>query len=667
MNPLLHLQHPFHFPAILPEHVEPAIDELIARSNQALDALRQPSAPPTFANTLLTLEHATEALDTAITVVRHLESVVTTPELRAAYNAVQPKVSEFYSRIPLDEAIWQRLKDFAATPEAQTLDRLPLRLLTKTMDGFRRAGADLDPAGKQRLAEIEVELSQITTKFMENLLDSTNEFEHLITDESLLAGLPESAIAAARADAQSKEKPGWRFTLQQPSYVAILTYLDHRPTRELFYRAHITRASSPPRDNEPLIARILELRREKGRLLGFADFSDLVLEDRMAKSGAAAQAFLEDLRVKTQPFFERENRELADFAAFDLQPWDVGYYAEKLRRERFDFDEEELRPYVAAPLVVNGLFDAVSRLYGITIEKRDGVPGWHPEVEYFEILDEDGTRLGGFYTDWFPRETKRGGAWMDCLQTGGPRPDGFHPHSGLMCGNLTPPLSGKPALLTHREVETIWHEFGHLLHQLLSRVEYRSFAGTSVPWDFVELPSQIMENWCWEREALDLFARHYETGEPIPQPLFEKMLRARTFRSANAQMRQLSFGLVDLKLHREFRGSNPVAFAREIMSPMSAAPLPPEHAMLNGFSHLFSSSVAYGSGYYSYKWAEVLDADAFSRFQQQGIFSGDVGRAFRDSILRRGGTDDPDQLFRDFMGRDPDANALMVRSGLVEA
>lgn len=672
MNPLLHLATPLAFTSILPEHIEPAVDALIEEANRNLDSIRQANDTPTFESTLLALESCSEKLDLAISVVRHLESVVTSPELRAAHNAVQPKVSEFYSSIPLDAAIWQRLKSYAAQPEAQALSGVAARLLTKTMDGFRRAGADLPEEGKLRLAAIDVELTLVTTKFMEHVLDSTNAFELLLDDDSQLAGLPPSAIAAAKADAESKGKPGYRFTLHAPSYLAAMTYLDDRRIREQLYRAYNIRATYEPHANEPLIREILQLRKEKASLLGYRDFSDLVLEDRMSKNGARAQEFVEDLRTKTQPFFDRENAELLAYAReisqdpqLKLEPWDIGYYAEKLRQHLYDFDEEQLRPYFSLDRVVEGMFGIVSRLYGVTITERPEVEGWHPEVKYFEIHDTDGALIGTFYSDWYPRETKRGGAWMDCLIAGGPVPGGFRPHVGLIAGNLTPPLPDRPALLTHREVETIWHEFGHLLHQLLSKVEYRSFAGTNVAWDFVELPSQIMENWCWERDALDQFAGHYQTGEKIPDELFERMKRARTFRGANAQMRQLSFALLDLKLHREYEGDEPVAFARAILNAMSAVPLPSEHAMLNGFAHLFSSPVAYASGYYSYKWAEVLDADAFTRFKKEGIFSPETGAAFKNEILSRGNSEDPDQLFRNFMGRDPDPDALLVRSGLL--
>jgi oligopeptidase A len=422
------------------------------------------------------------------------------------------------------------------------------------------------------------------------------------------------------------------------------------------------------------VARVLELRREKANLLGFGNFADLVLEDRMAHTGSRALQFLEDLQGKTERRFREENEELLAFRrsiegadAPELSPWDVGYYAEKQRAALYSFDEEALRPYFPLESVVDGLWNLVNRLYGIRVSEELNVPVWDPQVKFYNIHDENGAYLGGFYADWYPRENKRGGAWMDALITGGPAGDDFKPHLGLICGNLTPPVGIKPALLTHREVETIFHEFGHLLHHLLSRVEIRSLAGTSVAWDFVELPSQIMENWCWEREALDLFARHWQTGELVPDELFQKMKRARTFRAANGQMRQLGFSFIDLLLHIRYspeRDGGPVEYARRVLQQFSPAPLPPNHAMIAAFTHLFSSPVGYGAGYYSYKWAEVLDADAFTRFRDNGIFSREVGMDFRANILSKGDSEDPAELYKKFMGREPDPSALLVRSGL---
>jgi oligopeptidase A len=675
VNPLLEIQFRIPFDEIQAIHVEPAIDILIQEAREAQRAIGLSEDPRTFDNTLLAMEHMTEKLDWALGVVRHLESVATYPELRAAYNAVQPRASLFYTEIALDPVLWRALKEFASTEEAQNLRPVPRRFLKKRMDDFRRHGADLDEPGKARLKAIDVELAQLTTKFAENVLDATNEFELLIQDEAKLAGLPPSALEAARESARSKNLEGWRFTLQAPSYNAVMTYLADRSIREQSYRAFNSRASGSERNNGAIVARVLELRQEKAALLEYRNFAELVLEERMARSGETAKRFLEDLALKTRARFDQENADLAEFrksiepgAADPLQPWDIAYYAEKQRAALYDFDEEALRPYFPLEQVLRGMFQLVERLFAIRVREVSGVPVWDPAVKYYLIEDEDGSELGAFYADWFPRENKRGGAWMDAFLTGHPTADGkWTPHLGLMCGNLNPPVGGKPALLTHRDVETVFHEFGHLLHHCLSRVEIRSLAGTNVAWDFVELPSQIMENWCWERPSLDLFASHYETGEPIPDDLFAKMKRARTFRAANAQMRQLSFGTLDLALHTAYspeRDGNVVSFARQLMQTFAVAPLPEEYAMICGFTHLFASPVGYAAGYYSYKWAEVLDADAFSRFQEVGVFDRGAGLDFRHTILAKGDSEDPAELYRAFMGRDPDPSALLRRAGL---
>jgi oligopeptidase A len=674
-NPLLSIQFRVPFDRIRAADVEPAVSVLLRDARSRLEALSAAGGERTFDNTMRALDLLTEPLDYAMGVVRHLESVATYPELRTVFNAVQPQVSAFYTGIPLHQGLWKGIKTYAASDDASALSGARQRYLRKTMEAFRRHGADLAPAGKKRLEELDVELTQITTKFSQNVLDSTNAFELVLTDEAELAGLPPMAVASARQSAERKGKEGWRFTIQGPDYIAVMTYLDNVAVRRRMYEAFAVRATEPERDNRALVGRILELRREKARLLGFRDFADLVLEDRMAHTGDRALGFLEDLKLKTQDRFRRENRELLEFRrsiegpnAPEIEPWDVAYYAEKQRAALYDFDEEALRPYFSLDRVVDGLFDLVNRLYGIRVRQEPGVPAWDEQVRYYNIQDENGVFLGGFYADWYPRENKRGGAWMDSIITGGPHEDEFDPHLGLICGNLTPPVGDTPALLTHREVETIFHEFGHLLHHMLSRVEIRSMAGTNVAWDFVELPSQIMENWCWERPALDLFARHFQTGEPIPEDLFQKMKRARTFRAANTQMRQLGFGFVDLLLHIRYspdRDGDPVAYTKAIIQEFSPAPLPPQHAMIAAFTHLFGSPVGYGAGYYSYKWAEVLDADAFTRFHEEGIFSREVGAAFREHILSKGDSEDPAELYRRFMGREPDPNALLVRSGLV--
>ena len=656
--------------------MEPAIAALLDEARLRLAQIGADPRPRTWENTLTALDGLTTRLDHALEIVRHLESVATYPELRDAYNKVQPLASAFYASIPLDEPLWRALQAYAGTEEARSLEGVRRRFFTKTLDSFRRHGAGLPAEEKARLQQIEVELAELTTRFAQNVLDSTNAFELVITDERRLAGLPASALAAARRSAAEKGLAGWRFTLQQPSYVALMTYLDDAEVRRQVYLAYHTRAIAAPWDNRPLVRRILELRRRKANLLGYPDFAALTLEDRMARSPARVREFLEDLRRRTEGRFREENAELEAFrreregpGAPPIEPWDLAYYAEKLRAARYGFDEEMLRPYFPLEQVVAGMFRLAERLFAVRIQPEDNAPVWDPQVRCYLVRDQDGTLLGAFYTDWYPRENKRGGAWMSGLITGGPSPAGFRPHVGVLCGNVTPPVDDRPALLTHREVETLFHEFGHLLHHCLSRVEIRSLAGTNVAWDFVELPSQIMENWCWERDALDLFARHWETGEPLPEDLFARMRRARTFRAANAQMRQLGFAWLDLMLHTEYdpeRDGDPVAYGRRTLQDFSPVPLPPEHALAASFTHLFAEPVGYGAGYYSYKWAEVLDADAFTRFRREGIFNPETGAAFRHWILERGDSEDPAALYRKFMGRDPDPTALLERLGLLD-
>ncbi|WP_437753834.1 M3 family metallopeptidase [Sorangium sp. So ce1389] len=679
-NPLLSLGFEIPFDRIRSEHVEPAVRALLEDARARLEAVIATPGPRTYDNTLGALEAVTDRLDRAMNVVSHLESTSTTPELRAAYNAVQPEVSEFLSGIALNEGVYGALKAFAATPEAEALTGPRRRFFKKTLDDFRRSGAELDPAGKKRLSEIDVELATLTLRFSQNVLDATNAFEFVIEDPARLAGLPPSAVETARQSAEDRGIKGYRFTLQAPSYIPVLTYLDDASIRERFYRAFNTRATEGGHDNRPLIRRILELRCEKAKLLGYASFADLVLEDRMAKTGAEARRFVNTLRERTDPVFEREKEELAAFrreiegpGAPPLAPWDVSYYAEKLRRARYDFDDEALRPYFPLDRVISGLFEIAHRLYGVRISPWQGAPTWHPSVRAYRLLEADGAQSAAFYLDFLPREQKRDGAWMHGLVTGAPAPveDGLAAgedarHLEVLAGSFTPPVGGRPALLNHREVETLFHEFGHMMHHASSRVPIRSLAGTNVAWDFVELPSQIMENWCWEREALDLFARHHETGAPIPDDLLQRMRAARTFRAGATTMRQLGFAEIDLALHMDWspeRG-DVIELAREVLSRYSPVPLPEGYAMIAGFSHLFSSPVGYAAGYYSYKWAEVLDADAFSRFQEEGLFSRQVGDAFRSQILALGDTQDPMDLYKSFRGREPTLDALLQRSGL---
>jgi len=679
-NPLLEVRVPVPFDEVRAEHIEPAVDTLLVRAQEALDAIVASPSPRTYASTLGALDLATNELDYATGLASHFESVLGTPQLREAFAAVTPKVTTFYSQILLSEPLYRSLRELDATEEAKGLDPARRRYLTKTLADFRRNGAELDAIGKKRLGDIDVALSELTLKFAQNVVDATASFELLVdeADVARLEGLPEGAIAAAKKSAEGKGKSGYRFTLQAPSYGPVMTFLRDRGLRETLYRAQVSRASGkgpggPERDNTAIIKDVVALRREKATLLGFAHFADLVTDDRMAKSGKEAMAFVTMLRDRLQPGFERENAELAAFATKhghqgNLEPWDISYWAETQRRALFDFDEETLRPYFPLDRVTRGLFEVATSLYGITIERDAAAPAWHEDVTAWAVLDSDGKRLGGFYLDLFPRETKRDGAWMGAVVDRLPGTTHELENVAVVVGNLTPPRGpGQPALLNHREVETLFHEFGHMMHHVLSEVPIRSLAGTRVPSDFVELPSMIMENWCWESAALDRFARHGETGAPIPADVKERMLAARTYRAANALIRQLGFSTVDLLLHTVYdpkEHGDVMEYARAVFGRFSPVPLGSDYAMLASFSHLFGSAYGYAAGYYSYQWSEVLAADAFGRFREGGILSREVGDRFRRTILARGETDDPAVLYRAFLGRDPDVGALLTRLGI---
>lgn len=667
-----------------PEGIVPDIGEALRRAQARIDAVAAVEpAQADYESAFLGLEKATEELNRAWAIVTHLSSVSDSPALREAHNAMLPKVSEFFARIPLNARLWTVLKAAAGRPETAALTGVRRRHVDETVAEFRQHGADLPPDRKARLEQLQAELAALTQRYSENTLDATNAWELVLREPAQLAGLPESAREAARRNALAKgigseSEPAWRFTLHQPSFEPFMTYLDSDELRRRMWEGSVAVGAREPHDNAPLVRRILDLRREKAALLERPHFADLVLERRMAHDGATALRFVDDMQRRIRGAFSGECAELEAYKAqkiggtpAPLAPWELMYWAEKLRRERYDFDAEELRPYFALDRVIDGMFRIAERLFGVVIRAHEGaVETWHPEVKVYDLLDADGVRhLGTFYADWHPRESKRSGAWMGYLITGGPQPRGAgRPHLGLICGNLTAPVGDKPALLNHREVETIFHEFGHLIHHLFGEVEIPSLNGVNVAWDFVELPSQIMENWCWERESLDVFARHYATGAAIPEELFARMKAARNFRAAAFAMRQLSFCRVDLAMHMEperFIGAADVeAEVRALLRDYLVPTNPPSPSIVCRFGHLFSEPVGYAAGYYSYKWAEVLDADAFTRFQREGIFNGVTGRAFREHILSRGNSEDPMVLYRRFMGRDPDPEALLVRSGL---
>ena len=693
MHPFLSPDFHVRWSTLVPESVEPDIRHALDLAKHNIEAIcNQDPAVANYESTFLAFEKASESLNSGWGRLNHLDSVADSPAQREALGKMLPEVSGFYSSLALNERLWAVIKTVGESAEVATLSPVQQRFVEETLADFRNSGADLPAAQKERIAAIETELSQITKQYSEHVLDSTNAWELVITDESKLAGLPDSAIAGAATNARAKgiatdEKPAWRFTLQFTSMFPVMQHLHDDAIRHQVWEASSKVGATGEFDNTALVWQILVLRHEKAAILGHEHFADLTLLRRMAKTGSAALRFIENLHTHIRPAFLAEYQQLAQYKAAksgqpisQLEPWEVAYWAEKQRRENYDFDEEALRPYFPVDGVMAGMFEIASRLFGITIRQlqtsyfesgtapeelpADVIEVWHPECAFYEIHDSKTTaHLGSFYADWHPRESKRGGAWMNSLHTGALG----EPHLGLIIGNMSPPIDGKPALLTHREVETIFHEFGHLLHGLLSEVAVKSLAGTNVSWDFVELPSQIMENFCWDRESLDLFARHYETGEPIPEDLYAKMVAAKNYLSASGFMRQLAFAKIDLELHTrltEFLGKDLDTVDREVLADYLAPLKTPSPSMMRRFSHLFSSPTGYAAGYYSYKWAEVLDADAFTRFREEGVMNPETGAAFREHILSKGNSMAPDELYRRFMGRDPDQEPLLIRAGL---
>lgn len=674
---------PLPWASLNAERVSPDMQAALQEARQRIaDIENLPEGTESFHNTFLALEDASRLVGDPWSLINNLDSLRDSPELRKAIRQWLPEVSAFSSAIPLNPRLYQKLKA-AAKRDAANRPDIEQRFISESLRDFEDAGANQDEPTRQRLAAIAGELADLTKTFSEHVLDSTNAFEKIVQDRQLLDGLPDSLIEAARLDALAKghgseTAPAYRLTLQMPSFMPAMRYLHNNELRRELYLAFTRIGHYGDFENEDLVRRILALRREKATLLGQTNFPDWALARRMARDGNTALHFVEDLFTKTKPAFDREMRAVMDTKARHtgspveaLEPWELAYWTERLRKETFDFQEEELRPYFPLPSVMQGLFSLVEKLFAVRVEE-DPDPNaqtWHPDVRVFKLTDAaSGQHLGSFYTDWHPREDKRGGAWMNPLLAGQTHPDGTRdPHIGLIAGNLTPPVGDQPALLTHRDVETLFHEFGHLLHHLLSEVPIASLGGANVAWDFVELPSQIMENWCWERESLDLFARHYQTGQPIPEELFRKLIASRRFAAAQLQMRQLSFAKMDLALHLDFEESHKdldafINTALQGYRPPFATAVP---SNVRAFSHLFAHPTGYAAGYYSYKWAEVLDADAFSRFATEGLLNPQTGKDFRKAVLAAGNSQPPETLFHNFMHRQPDPNALLNRLGLL--
>lgn len=675
-NPLLQDFDLPPFSAIRPEHVEPAIDQILADNRAAIERLLDSQRQnPSWSGLVQALDELGARLGQAWSPVSHLNAVCNSPELRDAYQACLPKLSAYYTELGQNRALFEAYSALAQSTEAATFDVAQKTILEHSLRDFRLSGIDLPAEQQKRYGEIQQRLSDLTSRFSNQLLDATQAWTKLLTDENELAGLPESARAQMKQAAEAKELDGWLITLEFPSYYAVMTYADNRALRQEVYTAYSTRASDQgpnagQHDNGPLMVEILDLRQELARLLGFAHFAELSLATKMADSTEQVLSFLRDLAVRSKPFARRDLEELRAFAAErgvdDLQSWDTGYFAEKLRQARYDLSQETVREWFPIDKVLSGLFAIVQKLYGIEINELHDFERWHPDVRLFEIR-EHGEQIGRFYFDLYARANKRGGAWMDGARDKRRSADGrlVSPVAYLVC-NFTPATTGKPALLTHDEVTTLFHEFGHGLHHLLTRVEHAGASGINgVAWDAVELPSQFMENWCWEPEGLALISAHYQSGEPLPRELLDKMLAAKNFQSGLMMLRQLEFSIFDFELHATHGDGRSVLEVLEAVRDEVAVMRPPQwNRFANGFAHIFAGG--YAAGYYSYKWAEVLSADAFSRFEEEGVLNPETGRAFRDAILARGGSQAPMQLFVDFRGREPAIDALLRHSGLTE-
>ncbi|HLD68743.1 MAG TPA: M3 family metallopeptidase, partial [Pseudomonas sp.] len=631
------------------------------------------SGTPTWNELVLVLDELGARLGRAWSPVSHLNAVCNSAELRAAYEACLPKLSEYWTELGQNRALFQAYEALAGSPEAEGFEVAQRTILEHALRDFRLSGIDLPAAEQQRYGAIQMKLSELGSRFSNQLLDATQAWTKQINSKAQLAGLTDSAKAQMAQAAQAKELDGWLISLEFPSYYAVMTYADDRALREEVYAAYCTRASDQgpnagQHDNGPVMAEILDLRQELAQLLGFASFAELSLATKMADSSEQVLTFLRDLAARSKPFAAQDLQELKAFAAeqglAELQSWDVGYYSEKLREQRYSISQETLRAYFPIDKVLGGLFAIVQRLYGIQIEELSGFDSWHPDVRLFQI-SEQGEPVGRFFFDLYARANKRGGAWMDGARDRRRTASGelISPVANLVC-NFTPAVNGQPALLTHDEVTTLFHEFGHGLHHLLTRVEHAGASGINgVAWDAVELPSQFMENWCWEPEGLALISGHFETGEALPQDLLDKMLAAKNFHSGLMMARQIEFSLFDFELHaRHGDGRGVLQVLEDIRAEVSVMRPPAYNRFPNSFAHIFAGG--YAAGYYSYKWAEVLSADAFSRFEEEGVLNAETGRAFREAILARGGSQAPMVLFVDFRGRAPSIDALLRHLGL---
>ena len=675
-NPLLAVDRLPAFSRIKPEHIEPAVDFILQDNRRRIDQLLQQNTGYTWDNTLQALEELDDRLDRAWSPASHLHAVRDNEALRTAYNKCLPKLSEYATDLGQNEDLYRAHAAVAGSNEYKTLSQSQRQIIDHALRDFRLSGIELGAAAKKQFKEMQLKLTQLQTKFEENVLDATHAWKKHVTDRQLLVGLPETALALAAQNAQRDGLAGWLFTLEFPSYMPVLQYADNAELRREMYVAYVTRASHEgPHagrwDNTEVMVEILARRRQLAQLLGFDSYAHYSLARKMAKTPEEVISFLHDLAQRVKKTAQVEVEELKTFAAthyraHELQAWDIAYYSEKLREEKFHLTQEELRPYFPLAQTLQGMFGVVNRLYDLTILPRVNVDRWHPDVQFFDIYDADNALRGSFYLDPYARPHKRGGAWMDeCIVRRKTATGVQTPVAYLTC-NFTPPIGHDPSLLTHDEVITLFHEFGHGLHHMLTMVDHAGVAGINgVPWDAVELPSQFMENWCWERASLDLISGHYQSGEKIPAELFDRLNTSKTFQSGMQMVRQLEFAIFDFRLHLELEQPGPEdiqKLADAVRSQVAVVIPPGFNRYQHSFSHIFAGG--YAAGYYSYKWAEVLSADAFSKFEETGIFDKRTGQAFMHSILEQGGSRDPMELFVEFRGRKPSIEPLLRHSGI---
>jgi oligopeptidase A len=675
-NPLLNPDGLPRFPEIKPEHVKPAIEQLLLEGRQLVTDLLASNSIYTWDNLVDPLESMDDRISRAWSPVSHLNSVVNTEALREVYNACLPVLSEYHTEMGQHEDLYRAFRQIADGPEYERLDTAQKKVIDNALRDFRLSGIELEQDARDRYKTIMQELSSLASKYSDNVLDATNAWHKQLTDEALLEGLPESARSLARQTAEQRKLDGWVFTLEFPSYYPVMIYADNRALRKELYTAYVTRASDEGPmagqwDNAHTMEQIMSLRHEAARLLGFDNYAERSLATKMAETTGQVMDFLNDLAQRSKTAAAKELEELCAFAGelhdnHDLQAWDIPYFAEKLRQQKYSISQEELKPWFPEPGVISGLFAIVERLYGLHIEAENGVSTWHEDVHFYRIRDAAGDIRGEFYLDMYARPQKRGGAWMDeCINRRRTAAGVQIPVAYLTC-NFSPPIGDDPALFTHEEVITLFHEFGHGLQHMLTRIDYAGVSGISgVAWDAVELPSQFMENWCWEREALDLVARHYKTGEKLPDELFQRMHKARNFHSAMQMLRQLEFAIFDFRLHLDYdpeQGARIHDTLEEVRRQVAVLQPPAFNRFENSFTHIFGGG--YAAGYYSYKWAEVLSADAFAAFEETGIFDRDTGNRFLNSILEQGGSREPMELFVEFRGREPTIDALLRHSGL---